>query len=74
MNTEAKTHIDQILTTYLDMLEDAQADVNNGYETQNVVEYMKAIERHKLLTEGVGNGVAALELIVSVGECLKGGK
>lgn len=74
MNAQAKTHIDQILATYLDMLEDAQADVNNGYETQNVVEYMKAIERHKLLSEGVGHGIAALELIVSVGECLKAEK
>lgn len=70
MNQNAKEEIDNLLTSYLSMLADAQVDVNTGYGL-GTVDYMKAIERHKLLTESVSTGVDALSQIVYAGNGLK---
>lgn len=73
MNQNAKTEIDTLLTGYLAMLADAQADVNTGYGI-GAVDYMKAIERQKLLTESVNTAVDAISQIVYVGGIIKEAK
>ncbi len=71
MNTEAQTNIDQILTDYLAIIKDGQADLLAAYETHNNIEYMKAIERHERMSNGVKAASDGLYTIITIGEDLR---
>lgn len=73
MNDETKTQIDTILGDYLQILQDAQADLRTAYGSAEPITYMKAIERHERTARGIKDAAEGLYTLIDIGENIKDG-
>lgn len=68
MNDVTADKIDNLLSGYLDMLERGQNDVQDKRNEDDEVSYMRALQRHTELANGVEKAMLALSHMLDVEE------